>query len=175
MAPVLGVTAASSIGAKVAYNAGYGLATSMMVNAGEQGFNLLTDNQNEWNNTAFAISGTVGLFTGATSGLMGDGAQKFMNKIGDKYFKDLTKHELNKYISIQSKYLKSQIEASTGGKVKQRQLQREVAKQVKNWKDLRTTEIDFIELSTVKLTESGTTVSATVGGNEAAKEVTKNK
>jgi len=50
-----------------------------------------------------------------------------------------------------------------------------VAKQVENWKDLRTTEIDFIKLSTVKVTESGTTVTATVGGNEVGKEVTKDK
>jgi len=175
LAPALGITAASSVGAKVAYGAGYGLTTSMMVNSGEQFYNLITDKQDEWNNTAFVLSGTVGLFTGAASGIMGAGAQKFMNKIGDKYFKDLTKHELSRYIKIQTKYLNHKIEATTGGKVKQRQLQREVAKQVENWKDLRTTEIDFIKLSTVKVTESGTTVTATVGGNEVGKEVTKDK
>lgn len=175
LAPVLGITAASSVGAKVAFHGGYGMATGLLVNAGEQGYNLITGSQNEWDIQASVISGTVGLFTGAASQVVGAGAQKFMNKIGDKYFKDLTKHELNRYIKIQTKYLKRQIEATSGGKVKQRQLQREVAKQVENWKDLRTTEIDFVKISTVKTAESGTEVTVTVGGYEAAKEVTKDK
>jgi len=173
LAPALGITATSGLGAKVAFGAGYGMTTSMVVNAGNQGYNILSDNQSGWNNESFFISGSVGLFTGSASSVMGYGAQKFMGKIGDKMFKDLSKGQLNKYIRIQTRYLKRQLEATTGAKVKSRQLKRELGKQIELWKGLRTTEIDFIKATTTKATESATSVSVTLGSNKVANKIVK--
>ncbi len=171
LAPALGVTATSSLGAKVAFGAGYGMTSSMAVNAGHQFHDMLTEREAEWDNTSFMLSGAIGLFTGATVSVLGHGAQKFMNKVGGKMFKDFTKRELSRYERIQTKYLKRQIEAATGGKVGKRQLEREVNKKVKEWSSLKAMEIEFIEVSTTEAVQAGGNVSVTIGSTKVAKKL----
>ncbi len=95
-----------------------------------------------------------------------------MSKVCDKMLKDFTKGELKQYIDYQTKFLKSQIEQQTGAKVGKRQLQKEVKKVAGEWKDIKATEINYIQISTEKVAGAAGEVTVTLGTVYKAKEVT---
>lgn len=163
LAPILGLTSATTIGGKIVSGAISGSGTGLVTNALTQGTDIATGKQSEWDNQAFALSGLAGIFAGSASAGMGSISDNFMKKIGDKMFKDFTKSELKQYAIIQTTYLKKNLERITGAKVSQRGLTRELNKAMKNWSDIKASEIEAIQFSTVKSTKVSSEISVTIG------------
>jgi RHS repeat-associated protein len=171
LAPVLGITTATTTG-RIVQGALTGMGTGFTSNALDQGTRIAIGDQEEWSNSQFAFSGIGGLFGGSAAAGMGNAAEKFMSKVGDKMLGDFTKGELKQYINYQTKFLKSRIEQQTGAKVGKRQLQREVEKVAGEWKDIKVSEINFVKISTEKAAEAAGEVTVTLGTVQTAKKVT---
>ncbi len=67
------------------------------------------------------------------------------------------------YISIQTKYLKKSLEQVTGAKVGKRQLQRELNKAITGWSDLKTSEIQAINVTTQETAKQIGVISVSIG------------
>jgi RHS repeat-associated protein len=171
--PLIGIQPASTLIGKVIQGGLIGAPSQLISNAFDQTWKIANGDQEFWDNEKFAISGVGGLFGGAAAGGMSKFASQFMDKVGDKMFKDFTKSELRSYINIQTTYLKKQLEATTGGKVGYRQLKREVEKAVENWKEFKISEINLIKFTATKASESSSEVLVTVSAQETATRLNK--
>ena len=173
IAPALGLTTAVTTSGKILQGAISGISTGLASNALDQGTRIAIGDQDDWSNKQFITSGIGGLFGGSAAAGMGKAAERFMSRVGDKMLSEFTKGELREYISLQTKYLKKQLEAQTGATVGKRQLKREVEKVAETWKDIKSSEIQFIKFSTEKSAEVSGEVVVTLTIVETAKQVDK--
>lgn len=171
--PLIGIQPASTLIGKVIQGGLIGAPSQLISNTFDQTWKMANGDQEFWDNEKFVISGVGGLFGVAAAGGMSKFASRFMEKVGDKMFKDFTNSELRNYIKIQTTYLKKQLEETTGSKVSYRQLKREIEKSVENWKEIKVSEISLIKFTATKTSESSSEVVVTVAAQETATKLNK--
>lgn len=163
IAPALGVTMQSTLLAKVATGAFTGMVAGASSNALTQGVDVFTGEQESFETKQVVFSGLIGILSGTVTSGIGHHAEKFMEKVGDKMFKEFTKYELIQYTKYVSEYLKKEFQAR-GIKITKKHLQKKIEQKVKDWSEIKANEIAGLKIIAVEGTKTTADVAVSIAG-----------